>query len=110
MEEIQEFQPDDQSRKNFTAMVDLIKSDKPTAGYYGQTKTQPIGALIKFANDIRSEAELEWFCDEFEKNNHGRPSEWLELHAGAFFKGRLLPVLIEARHSPQEIKNRWPIP
>lgn len=99
------FLPDDRSRKNFTGMVDLIKSDKPSAGYFGQSLTEPIGALIKFSNEIRSENELEWFCDEFEKHNHGRPSDWIELNAGGFLKGQLLPVLKEARHIPREIKT-----
>jgi hypothetical protein len=95
------FQPDDQSRKTFAAMVDLIKSDPKPPGQ----KISAIGALIEFSNDIRTECELEYFCREFEKLEWGHPFELFELHAGGFLKGRRLLLLQEARNKPQEIKT-----
>jgi len=101
------FQPDDQSRRLFTAMVDAIKSDssRPFGGPWRVPNLESIGALVTFSNDIRSESELEWLCSEFEMHEHGHPFELFELHTGDFFKGQRLLILRDARHTPREIKT-----
>lgn len=97
-------------RKMFTAMVDGLKAEKPAASgdmakdYYRSLQPiNPIGELIKNSNAIRSERELNWLCEEFERLEYAPPLKDFKPVLGSSF--RWLPVLREARHKPQEIKT-----
>lgn len=109
-ERFEPFQPDDQTRKRFTAMVDYIKSQKPVNSgnraqdYYKSCQpVQTIGALIKFSNEIKTEDELKWLCDTFAQPEYVHPLKNFKRVLENEFQW--LPVLQEARHKPQEIKT-----
>ena len=104
------FQPDDQSHKRFTAMVDYILSQKPASSgdinkdfYKSCQPVETIGALIKFSHEIQTEDELRWHCNKFGKLGYRHPFLNFQPVLGDGFQW--LPVLREARHKPQDIKT-----
>ena len=90
----------------FTKMVDLIKEDAAAGWPIRPTRFDSIGALIQFSNEIQTEGELYWYCDEFLKHGYKRPLYDFETWAAELFKGNWLPVLREARHRQNEITNQ----
>jgi hypothetical protein len=105
------FQPDDQARKRFTAMVDYIKSQKESksanliSAYYKVIQPATIGALVTFSPDIQTEDELKWHCDEFEKHGYGQPFERFKPTSDEVLQGQWLSVLKEARHKQRDVKT-----
>jgi hypothetical protein len=97
------FQPDDRVSKLFTKMVDMVKADKEAAiqrlGH--GPPLAPIGALIHFSDEMRSEDELLWYCSEFDKHGYKQPLKYYQ----EVLPDKWLPVLTEARHNQMTIKN-----
>lgn len=105
------FQPDERSRELFTAIVEYVRSQKqpvfgdPNRNYYWACqKVNPIAGLIYFSDRMRTEGELNWLCNEFER--HGYTSA-LKVFQSVLDDEHVqwLSVLKEARHTPQEIKT-----
>lgn len=102
----------------FTRMVDWVKSSsakdqntrRPSSftTYDYMHIMQPgetIGALIKYVNEIKTEDELEWICQQFEKHGYKAPLKNFQPILDAELQGQWLPVLQEARLRPDEIQN-----
>jgi len=108
--QILEVQKPKKDRAMLTEMIDLIRYDSsqsPVINVCGGNSKQfdPIGALIKFSNDIQTEDHLKWFCDEFENNGYKHPFENFEPFTEDLLQGQWLTALREARLAQQEIKT-----
>jgi len=92
-------------------MVDNIKSQSTYStgdmarDYFRMLQPiNPLGELIRRSNEIESETNLNWFCDEFERLDYAPPLKNFKSVLGDNF--HWLPVLREARHKPREIKTQ----
>lgn len=103
-------------RALLTKMVDFAKSSKPheepsahrpsftTYDYAHLLKgRESIGAVIKFADDIETEEDLEWLCKKFEELGYKAPLAAFKQILDREAKVEWLEILKEARLSPQEI-------
>ena len=82
-----------------TEIIDLIRSETDFEKRYDS-----IGALIKHANDLNTEDEVKWYCEQLVKHGYKHPFEWLEAQAGDAFNGKWLLFLREARLNPIPIR------
>lgn len=96
-------------------MVDFIKSSKDniskskefrslTEDYMDLMEgTESIGAFVKFSNEIRTDEDLNWLCEEFKNSGYKDPFENLETWGGNLISSRRISVLRAARLSSIEI-------
>jgi hypothetical protein len=66
---------------------------------------ESIGAIIKFAEEIETEQDLEWFCRQFEEAGYKAPLEPFKTILEAELKEPWLEVIREARLTPHEVKT-----
>ncbi|MDD5164913.1 MAG: hypothetical protein PHG25_00015 [Candidatus Pacebacteria bacterium] len=104
-------QKPERTRALLTKMVDSIRSEKPirtgsVANDYWRSMqpADPIGALIKFSDEIQSEDDLKWLCGEFIKLGYVSPFKPFEPQLGKDVAW--LPILKEARLNQHEIKDQ----
>ena len=85
-------------------MVELINSENKSTP--PDSRMESIGALIAYSEEIESENEVEWFCDELVKHHYGHPFEVTELYMEDFMRGQRLSVLREASLNEGKIKSQ----
>jgi hypothetical protein len=64
-----------------------------------------IGALIKYADQVQTEKDLEWFCGKFAELGYKPPLEHFKPILDEELKGQWLPVLREAKLKMEEIRT-----
>ena len=68
-------------------------------------KYEPIGALIRFSDELRSEDDVIWVCKQLELGGHQHPFGLLELTSNNALDGLWLSFLQEARAASLDIKR-----
>jgi hypothetical protein len=81
---------------------DLIQETKhePTTD-----KHDSLGALIKFADELESEEDVVWICDQLKARGHEHPFGLLELTSNSALAGYWLSFLQEARASSLAVRT-----
>jgi hypothetical protein len=74
--------------------------DKPES-----EKFDPIGALVKYSDELETETDVKWICSELEKHGFGNPFQQLEASSQHALQGEWLQFLQEARVGTEEIRS-----
>jgi hypothetical protein len=108
--QILSIQRPEKNRALLATMVDHIKSQKHVSSgdmmkdYWKSLQpVDSIGAVIKFSDEIQTEDELKWFCDEFAKLEYAHPLKNFQPVLEDGFQW--LPVLREAKLKQREIRT-----
>ena len=84
-----------QNRKLLIQIVDLIRSET----------YEPIGAMVKFSDQIGTERQTKWLCDELVKHKYEHPFSQLDHYSQNALQGKWLKFLQEARLRKNEVKS-----